>query len=62
MCCYKGLKDFNRKNAVYQKKIISFYHIFATGNDTKRQHHVKIYQKKSKVKRKENRGKNMELT
>ena len=46
MCCYKGLNDFNRKNAVYQKKIISCYHIFATGNDTKQQHHVKIYQKK----------------
>ena len=27
------LKDFNRKSAVYQKKKISYYHIFAIGND-----------------------------
>ena len=28
------LKDFNRKSAVYQKKKISYYHIFAIYNDS----------------------------
>ena len=58
---FSKTKDLNPKSAVYQKKMIYYYHIFATGNDTKQQHHVEIYKTKSK-KLREKKKNNMALT